>query len=248
MTDNASRIAIVVGASSGIGHALVAEYLQRGFRVAALARRAEPLESLAAQAGHDSVLAIAHDVCDGDAIPGIIERIESHFGVPTDTLVLAAGIMPPSDADTWDLASDREVVEVNLLGMMNWIHRIAPAMKERGRGHIVGISSIAGDRGRRDFLAYNTSKAAFTTMLEAVRNRLHRHGVTVTTIKPGFVGTRMTEGKDGLFWVASPEKAASLIARAAESGAMTRYVLRRWWIIGTIVKLLPSFIFRRLNF
>jgi short-subunit dehydrogenase len=85
------------------------------------------------------------------------------------------------------------------------------------------------------------------TYLEALRNRVSRDGVTVTTIKPGYVATALTEGLEKMFWVASPETAARQIINAAESGKHTRYVLRRWWLVGFVIRSIPSFIFRKMD-
>jgi NAD(P)-dependent dehydrogenase (short-subunit alcohol dehydrogenase family) len=113
----------------------------------------------------------------------------------------------------------------------------------------LGISSIAGERGRRGNPAYCTTKAALTTYLESLRNRCSRYGVNVVTIKPGFVDTAMTRGMKGLFWLISAEKAAKqslALARKGKSGAA--FVPSRWALVAFIVRSLPSFIFRKLNF
>jgi NAD(P)-dependent dehydrogenase (short-subunit alcohol dehydrogenase family) len=119
--------------------------------------------------------------------------------------------------------------------------------REARRGQIAGISSIAGERGRKGNPAYNASKAALTTYLEGLRNRLFPFGVTVSTVKPGFVGTRMTAGKKGLFWVAPPEEAARIIASRLDQGSESFYVYRRWGLLGFFLTLVPRAIFKRLG-
>jgi short-subunit dehydrogenase len=94
---------------------------------------------------------------------------------------------------------------------------------------------------------YCTTKAAFNTYLEALRNRLSEVGVHVTTIKPGFVDTAMTKGMPGLFWLISADRAAELILDAARKKVNTRYVPRRWWFVGTVIRSIPSFVFKKLN-
>lgn len=207
----------------------------------ALARRSEELQHLGA-----GIAWYAHDVCDTALVPALVDRIESEHG-PVDTLVYAAGAMPRITPDTWDTVLDRIVIETNVLGLMAWMNALAPRMAERGRGHLAAISSIAGDRGRRGFPAYCTSKAATNTYMESLRNRLSRRGVEVTTIKPGFVDTAMTRGLEKLFWMASAEEAARLIIKAVDAGAHTRYVLPRWAFVGLVIRNIPSFIFRRMN-
>jgi short-subunit dehydrogenase len=120
---------------------------------------------------------------------------------------------------------------------------------ERARGgQIVGVSSIAGDRGRVGAPGYNTSKAGLNTYLESLRNRLSRYGVSVTTVKPGFVQTRLLANASKAFWVISPEEAAREIFQAAQRQRQTVYVPRRWGLVGLIIRHIPSFIFRRLSF
>jgi NAD(P)-dependent dehydrogenase (short-subunit alcohol dehydrogenase family) len=113
------------------------------------------------------------------------------------------------------------------------------------RGQIVGISSIAGDRGRKGNPAYNASKAALTTFLEGLRNRLHPFGVKVTTVKPGFVATKMLGGRTGLPWTAPVDVAARTIARRVERGDEVFYVYRRWGLLGLALHHVPRFVFKR---
>jgi NAD(P)-dependent dehydrogenase (short-subunit alcohol dehydrogenase family) len=141
------------------------------------------------------------------------------------------------------------MVEVNLLGAVAWLDLAAPYFEAQRSGTIVGISSIAGERGRRGNPVYCTSKAALTTFLESLRNRLSRYGVNVVTIKPGFVETAMTRGKQGLFWLISPAEAAEqVLALARRGSSASGFVPRRWGLVAWVVRNLPSFVFRKLNF
>jgi NAD(P)-dependent dehydrogenase (short-subunit alcohol dehydrogenase family) len=136
------------------------------------------------------------------------------------------------------------MIAVNLLGAMAWMNPAAARFEAAQRGTILGISSIAGERGRRGNPGYCTSKAALTTYLESLRNRCARHGVN-----PGFVDTAMTRGVPGLFWVISADEAARRSLRLARRGSSSSgFVPARWWLIALIVRLLPSFVFRKLNF
>jgi short-subunit dehydrogenase len=140
------------------------------------------------------------------------------------------------------------MIEVNILGAIAWLNQAAVRFDRAGHGHIVGISSIAGDRGRVGAPGYNTSKAALNTYLEALRNRLARRGVTVTTIKPGFVDTRLLANAPKTFWVISPEDAAAQIYSAVRRKKGTVYVPRRWGLVGLIIRHIPSSIFKWMNF
>lgn len=244
--------AIVVGASSGIGAALTKELVRQGYVVAALARREQQLNHLcetvnAAAAAGACALPFVHDVTDFDAVPALFQEIVQQIN-GLDLIIYNAGVMPTVALDEFDFAKDKQQMEVNTLGAMAWLNQAAVRFQQTGSGHIVGISSVAGDRGRVGNPAYNTSKSALTTYLEALRNRLSRHGVKVTTIKPGFVDTVMLADAKTTFGVISPDEAAVRIIRAIKRGRQVAYVPSFWALIMLIIRHIPSFIFRRLSF
>ena len=115
-------------------------------------------------------------------------------------------------------------------------------------GQIVGISSVAGERGRVGNQSYNASKAALTCYLEALRNRLTRYGVHVLTVKPGFVQTDMVKGAKKLFWVVPPEQAAEDIWKGISKRKQDIYIPARWRLVMFIIRNIPSIIFRRMTF
>jgi short-subunit dehydrogenase len=246
------RLAIVVGASSGIGAAIVRQLVHEGYRVAALARRADKLAELAAAcaplaaSSGGSITVHAHDARDADAVPALIERIAREQG-GVHLLVYAAGIMTPVAIDEYDTEKDLELVAVNLGGCIAWGNAAARLFQTQRSGTIVGVSSIAGDRGRKGNPVYGTTKAAMNTYLEALRNRLAASGVHVCTVKPGFVDTVMTRGIEKPLWLISAEEAARQILAAARSRANVRYVPRRWWLVGTVIRSIPSFLFRHME-
>jgi short-subunit dehydrogenase len=241
-----SRV-VVVGASSGMGEAMARQLARAGADVAIVARREAELTRLAGELP-GKLRPYVHDVSNVDEVPALFERIERDLG-PIDGLIYAAGVMPKIEESEYAFEKDRAMVSVNLLGAMAWMNQAAARFEAAQAGTILGISSIAGERGRRGNPAYCTTKAALTTYLEALRNRCSRYGVNVVTIKPGFVDTAMTRGMKGLFWLISAENAAKqalALARKGKSGAA--FVPARWALVALIVRLLPSFIFRKLNF
>jgi short-subunit dehydrogenase len=238
---------VVVGASSGMGEAMARQLARAGADVAIVARREGELTRLAGELP-GKLHPYVHDVSNVDEVPALFERIERDLG-PVDGLIYAAGVMPKIDESEYAFEKDRAMVSVNLLGAMAWMNQAAARFEAAQTGTILGISSIAGERGRRGNPAYCTTKAALTTYLEALRNRCSRYGVNVVTIKPGFVDTAMTRGMKGLFWLISAEKAAKqslALARTGKSGSA--FVPSRWALVAFIVRSLPSFIFRKLNF
>jgi NAD(P)-dependent dehydrogenase (short-subunit alcohol dehydrogenase family) len=179
-------------------------------------------------------------------VPALFQQIAADLG-GLDLVIYAAGVQPRVAADEYDTEKDRLIVEVNVIGAMAWLNEAARRFERAGAGTIVGISSIAADRGRRGNPAYGASKAALDHFLEALRNRLTQRGVTVVTIKPGFVDTDLTRGMPGLFWLISPDEAAERILAAARRGPATVYVPRRWRLVGLILRSIPSFLFRKLK-
>ena len=243
--------ALVLGASSGIGAAVAVQLSREGYDVALVARRADELHSVAercnATTGSEGTRCYPHDVTDFEAVPELFKRIVEEMG-GVDCVVYCAAVMPLVARDEYNFTKDRAILEVGLLGAVAWLNQAAEHMTQVGGGVICGISSIAGDRGRRPSPVYCTSKAGLDTYLEALRNRLAPHGVGVVTVKPGYVETAMTEGMEGLFWVVQPEAVARAITKAMRKRRRQIYVPARWGLVGLIIRDIPSFIFKRLDF
>ena len=258
--------AIVVGASAGIGRAIVAQLLAGGSSVALVARRREPMAELAAQypphvpaasggmteqpstsgrmkAGQAFVY--EHDVTHYSEVPALFQEIAHDLG-GLDTIIYASGVLPPMEENEYTFSKDREVIEVNVLGAFAWLDEAARRFGQLRSGTMVGISSVSGERGRRGNPAYGSSKAALTSLMESYRNRLSRYGVHVVTIKPGFIDTAMTKGKPGLLWLISADEAAKKILSAIRSGKNTAYIPGQWRLVSGLLKIIPSFVFRRL--
>ncbi len=244
------RKAVVVGASSGIGAAIAKRLASSGARVAVVARRDDELQELCDQinqaAGEERAFPAIHDVRNREEIPLLFQDIARRLD-GLDAVFYAAGVMPKVEPDEYSTDKDALMMEVNTIGAMAWLNEGAKRFERMGEGRLVGISSIAGDRGRRGNPAYCTSKAALNTYLESLRNRLEVKGVSVTTIKPGFVDTVMTKGMSGLLWLISPEKAADKIVHAALRNKNTAYVPGQWRLVGMVIRSIPSFLFKRIN-
>jgi NAD(P)-dependent dehydrogenase (short-subunit alcohol dehydrogenase family) len=131
---------------------------------------------------------------------------------------------------------------------MAWCDEAARWLATARAGTIVGVSSVAGERGRRGHPAYCASKAGLNTYLESLRGRLAAHGVRVVTVKPGFVRTAMLEGRGRLPWVIESDDAARRIASALRGRATVVYVPRRWRLVGFLLRSLPGAALRRIPF
>lgn len=244
--------ALVIGASSGIGAAVARELARRGYTLALVARREEMLASLRDEineaTGHDTVFIYPHDVRDYDAAPELLRQIVTDMGANTlQIVVYTAGVMPENEAGKWPFSDERAMLETNILGAVRWLGLSADILRAQGHGTLVGVSSVAGERGRRGNSAYQASKAALTTWLESLRYRLTGSGVRVTTIKPGYVATEMTVGmKLPRRAVISADEAARRIVSAAEHGRAVAYVPGYWRPIMWTIRHLPAFLMTRL--
>ncbi len=242
--------AVLVGASSGIGAALAARLAAEGYILALLARRQDLLQALCQeinrQAGEMRAFAYPHDVTNTDCIPELFQTLLNDLK-RIDLLVYNAGVMPGVTFSEFNFAKDKEMVAVNLLGGLAWLAQAATLFDRMEAGQIVGISSVAADRGRVINPGYNVSKAGFDTYLEALRNRLTRKGVRVLTVRPGPVDTDLSRQVGGLFMVPAEQVAAD-IAWAIRKRKQVLYTPRRWRFIMFIVRNIPSVLFRRMKF
>lgn len=240
--------AIIIGASSGMGAALAERLVAQGTRVALVARREAELAQIQARLGAERCLIYAHDVQQREAIPTLFQRIAHDLG-GVDLVIYAAGILPDVGPGEYDTATDMAVLDINLLGAVAWLNEAASRFTRTREGTIVGIGSVAGDRGRRGNPVYGASKAALAAYLESLRNRLSVKGVTVVTIKPGYVATPMLAGAkiSKFFPVIAPDRAARDILAAAMRKQSVVYVPAFWGPIMALVRAIPSRLFRRLN-
>lgn len=241
--------ALVVGASSGMGAEIVRRLAQDGAMVAAVARRRDRLDALADKLNGDGpqrVFPFEHDVLNtADASELFNEIVETLDGL--DLVIYCAGVMPSVGEDEYSTEIDRQIMEINTIGAMAWLNPAAERMALLGGGTLVGIGSVAGDRGRFGNPAYCASKAALATYLEALRNRLSRQGVNVITIKPGPVRTPMTEGLDSLPMVVDVQVAVDQIMSAIERGVHVAYVPRRWAPVMAVIRSIPRAVFTRMK-
>jgi len=247
------RRGIVIGASDGTGAALAQRLCQEGYTLALLARRADKLEGLCNEInrahGEARARFYVHDVADHEKVPELLRRIVADLG-GLDLVVFVAGVnYPPGGIDNYNFENDRRMIEVNLIGAMAWLSPVAEMFQSARAGQIVGIGSVAGDRGRVGNPGYNTSKAGLATYLEALRNRLTRHGVNVLTVKPGFVRTEMLKAAQGPTpFTTSTERAVEDIWNAMKKRKQVIYTAPIWRWIMLAIQHTPSFIFRRLSF
>jgi short-subunit dehydrogenase len=214
------QVAVVTGASSGIGWALAKALASQGARVGLLARRRDRLEALACeirQAGGTAAVAPA-DVGDRGQTAAAVAQVRGELG-PVDLMIANAGIGVPTLLNPVNVADVERMNRVNFLGVVYAIAAVLPEMLERRRGHLVAVSSLASYKGLPGESGYCSTKAAVNSYMEGLRIQLRGRGVAVTTICPGFVRTPMTAPNEAhMFWVLEADDAARRMVRAIRRG------------------------------
>ncbi|MFO0891881.1 MAG: SDR family NAD(P)-dependent oxidoreductase [Isosphaeraceae bacterium] len=211
-------VAVVTGASSGIGAALSRQLAAGGARVGLIALPDSALEAEAEgirSRGGDAY-AVGADVSDPSALRVALNRVTDELG-PIDLLILNAGIGIGTPASSFSAEDFERMVRVNLLGAAYAIEMVLPSMIERGRGHLVGLSSLSSLRGQPLVSGYCATKAGFAILLEGLRIELRNKGIAVTTVRPGFVRTPMTAGFKAPRFMVEVETAAEIIIRGIKA-------------------------------
>jgi 3-oxoacyl-[acyl-carrier protein] reductase len=210
------QVALVTGGGRGIGRNVAVELARAGMKVAVAARSTHEIQETAVQVRG---VAIQCDVSDRDSVERMVERTEKELG-PLDLLVSNAGISA-EEGDAWTLDPDEwwRVFEVNVLGVYLCCRAVIPGMLERGGGRIVNVASGAAYLPGSSSTAYSASKAAVHRFSETLANQLKDRGISVFSISPGLVRTRMTEDfGDEAPW--TPPELAPKLVRALASGRL----------------------------
>jgi short-subunit dehydrogenase len=242
-----SQIAIVTGASSGIGWELGRQLAAQGYQVGLIARRAEKLRQLADLIrGAGGLAAVAPaDVADRTALENAIEQLRQQLG-PIDLLIANAGVGYATFIEPINKDEIEETIRVNLLGVIFAINAVLPEMLSRRQGHIAAVSSLGGYAGLPGESAYCASKAAVNTYLDGLRVQLRSHHIQVSTLCPGFVKTPMTaENKFHMPGLLAADEAARRMLRAIRSG---RKIYNFPWITTWITRIagwLPDWLLER---
>jgi decaprenylphospho-beta-D-erythro-pentofuranosid-2-ulose 2-reductase len=239
--------AVVIGASSGIGAAIGRQLADEGTTVILIARREERLAEIVEdinQRHSGRAQYLTCDVRDVAACENTFDKILAEGDV--DAVFYCAGVIPEGGAKGFPTTADVAAIQANLVGAVVWLNRAAEMFQRRGAGTIVGISSVAGERGRQPNPVYSATKAAFSVYLESLHYRLARSGVTVLCVKPGFVRTEMI-GRRRVFPPAvSSTEAARVIIQSARGRRRMIYVPAWWRLIAIVFRSAPAALFRRL--
>lgn len=235
--------AIVIGASSGIGRALALVLAKEGYLVGLCARRVDRLLELKKEIRTAAIVKTIDVTNQKEAIDRLEALIDEMGGV--DLVVVNSGILFHNQKFDWE--EERLTIETNVLGFAAMAHTAMKWFLKQGRGHIVGISSIAAIRGGRRNPSYGASKAFVSNFLEGLRIKAYKakKDICITDIQPGWVNTDMIKGED-TFWVSSPELAASQIYSAIKHKRLHAYITRRWRFCAWLLKLTPRWLYYRI--
>lgn len=183
-----SKIALITGASRGVGEALALRLAEEGWRVAALARSADKLARLAESAAAGSILAVPADVRDSAAVTAAVDRVEAELG-PIDALINNAAVVQNIPFAEQSLERLNDIVDINLKGAMYVTHAAIQHMIPRRSGKIINISSVAGVRGISGQASYCASKHGMNGFADALAQELIPHNIQVATLCPGAIDT-----------------------------------------------------------
>jgi decaprenylphospho-beta-D-erythro-pentofuranosid-2-ulose 2-reductase len=243
-----SRV-LIIGATSAIASQVAALYARAGADLFLVARSAEKLAALADDLrvrGAASVATEAMDALEYDRHEEVVERAWDSLG-GMDRVLIAYGSLPDQRECERSARETLRQLEINCSSAVSLLTPLANRLERQGRGSLAVIGSVAGDRGRQSNYVYGAAKAGLDVFLQGLRNRLHPAGVSVVTVKPGFVDSPMTEHLPKNFLFAAPERVAQTIHAAMERGSQVVYAPWFWRPIMAGIRALPERVFVRMR-
>ena len=238
---------LIIGAKSDIAKATAREYAKHGYDLYLAARNVSELEEFANDVTvrtQRAVKILELDILDYKSHQSFYDQLEEKpLGV-----ISAIGYLGEQEKAQSDFEEAQQIMDANYTGVVSLFNIIADDFEKRKSGFMVGISSVAGDRGRKNNYIYGSAKAALTTYLSGLRNRLYDAQVHVLTVKPGFVATKMTEGMDlPEKLTAQPEEVAEDIYNAQQKNKNVLYTKWIWKWMMLIIKMIPEWMFKRMS-
>ncbi len=249
---NSLNRVVIFGVTSAIAEQTARQLVQNGASIYCIGRNPDKLSriltDLKVRAGSDQTIAgVSADLTDTYQHLALIEQASEALG-GLDAALIAHGTLPDQKACEADVALTLQEIETNALSVVSLLSLLANQFEAQGKGVIAAISSVAGDRGRQSNYVYGAAKGMVSLFMQGLRNRLASKGVSVVTIKPGFVDSPMTADfdKSGPLW-AKPETIAKGIVNAMQKGKGDVYLPWFWYMIMQIIKHIPEAIFKRLS-
>lgn len=242
---------VILGATSAIAEATARLYAREDAELLLVARQAERLAAIAADLRLRGAKRVETAICDlaaCDDVAAVFDGFVAALG-GVDHVLLAYGVLGDQKAAERDPAEARANLRVNFTSAAGWALAAAAVLERQGRGSLVVLGSVAGDRGRRANFVYGAAKAGLAALVEGIAHRFAGSRPRAVIVKPGPVITPMTEGfanRKGLSW-ATPETVAAIVRRAADRGGPIVYAPWFWRWIMLVIRLLPAAIFNRLD-
>ena len=238
---------LIIGAKSDIAKATAREYAKNGYDLYLAARNSSELEAFANDIMvriQRTVKLVELDILDYKSHQTLYDNLEEKpLGV-----ISAIGYLGEQEKAQSDFTEAQQIMDTNYTGVVSLFNIIANDFEDRRSGFMVGISSVAGDRGRKNNYIYGSAKAALTAYLSGLRNRLYGAQVHVMTVKPGFVATKMTEGMNlPEKLTAQPEEVAEDIYKAQQKNKNVLYTKWMWRWVMMIIKMIPEWKFKRMS-
>ena len=240
---------LILGATSSIAQALAHRMAQQGAALHLGARDGVEVERVAQDMAIRYQVPISWSTFEAiayDTHPKLLQQALDNLG-SIDGVVVSLGELGKQEEAQIDSNDAQDIISSNYTGVVSVLTPVANYLEQQGHGFIIGISSVAGDRGRQSNYIYGSAKGALSLFLQGLRNRLCKSGVHVMTVKPGFVDTKMTFGKSGMFLVASPQQVATAIMNALSKKKNIVYVPWFWFWIMLIIRSIPESFFKQLN-
>lgn len=250
MTNQRPLRVLILGAGSGIAQATARLYAGERAVIGLAGRNAERLGNIADDLkvrGASEVETFDVDFTTA-AVPQTLATMSDRLG-GLDHVILAYGVLGDQTLAEHDETMARSIIDVNFGSAAAWALAVADLLEQQGRGSLVVLGSVAGDRGRRANYIYGAAKAGLATLVQGISHRFRGAGPRAVIVKPGPTDTAMTAGmaKGGPLW-ASPEAVASVVRRAADSGGPVVYAPGRWRPIMAIIRTIPAAVFNKMNF
>lgn len=241
---------LIIGATSAIAAACARLWAKDGAEFFLVGRNTEKLEQVSNDLKVHGATAVSSYRLDATDIAAHSVMMKNCLTTlkQIDIALIAHGTLPDQKACENDVNLALQELSNNAISVIALLTLLGNQFEIQRHGSLAVISSVAGDRGRPSNYLYGTAKAAVSTFCEGLRARLFKVGVSVTTIKPGFVQTPMTKGLNlPPLLIAQPEKVALSIVKAVQNKTNTLYTPTFWALIMLIINHLPNFIFKRIN-
>ena len=239
---------IVLGSNSEVAQAFVEKVLSEGQRFEKIYLLTSNKENIEKFARHIDVKYVQNsEIIEFDLLKDNDYHRLNH--IDSDLLFCASGYLGMNTADgLYNDINTTKIIDINYAKLVPLMNYFAQKFEAKRSGTIIGLSSVAGERGRQSNFIYGSAKAGFTAYLSGLRNYLYDKKVNVLSVIPGFMATKMTEGMPlNPKLTASPKQAANCIYKAYKNKKNVVYVLPIWWVIMMIIRNIPEFIFKRLK-